>query len=284
MHKRFYEYQKMVILQSAKIGELTPLMEAVINPTVQLTDDLIATYAGMAMDGIHRYGRWNIFSPTALMLAAAYNNVDGVRKLIDTTEVRMQNAHGWTALMYASVNGHTECVKLLRDVEAGLQCLDGMTALIEAAQHGKTEVVQLLLEKEGGLSTNECFEHGSGFTALMAACRSNHYDAAKLLYDCEKGMTQADGWTALMWAASEGQYRCVRLMMPAEAGMVINESSEEFRGWTAMTWAVSNGNIDCAELLAKDELDKSRNDILRIIQTSDDLSPDQIRQCKDLLM
>lgn len=149
MHKRFYEYQKMVILQSAKIGELTPLMEAVINPTVQLTDDLIATYAGMAMDGIHRYGRWNIFNPTALMLAAAYNNVDGVRKLIDTTEVRMQNAHGWTALMYASVNGHTECVKLLRDVEAGLQCLDGMTALIEAAQHGKTEVVQLLLEKEG---------------------------------------------------------------------------------------------------------------------------------------
>ena len=87
-----------------------------------------------------------------------------------------------------------------------------------------------------------------------------------------------------MWAASEGQYRCVRLMMPAEAGMTINDSSEEFRGWTAMTWAVCNGNVDCAELLAKDELDKSRNDILRIIQTSDDLTPDQIQQCKDFLM
>lgn len=274
----------MVILQSAKIGEMTPLMEAVINPAVPLTDDLVTTYAGTAMDGIHKYGRWNLFNPTALMLAASYNNVDAVRKLVSTEEVRMQNAHGWTALMYASVNGHTECVKLLRDVEAGLQCSDGTTALIEAAQHGKVEVVQLLLEKEGGLSTNENFEHGSGFTALMAACRANQYDAAKLLYDFEKRMTQVDGWTALMWAASEGQYRCVRLMMPAEAGMTINSSSEEFRGWTAMTWAVCNGNVDCAELLAKDELNKSRNDILRIIQTSDDLTPDQIQQCKDFLM
>lgn len=274
----------MVILQPVKIGAMTPLMEAVTNASIPLTDELIAAHAGMAMDGIHKHGRWNIFDPTALMLAAAYNNVDAVQKLVGTKEVRMQNAHGWTALMYASVNGHTECVKLLRDAEAGLQCSDGMTALMEAAQHGKTEVVQLLLEKEGGLSTNEKFEHGSGFTALMAACRSNQYDAARLLYDCEKEMTQTDGWTALMWAASEGQYKCVRLMIPAEAGMTINDSSEEFRGWTAMTWAVSNGHVDCAELLISDELDKSKDDILRILQTSDDLSPDQIRQCKDLLM
>lgn len=274
----------MVILQQVKIGIMTPLMDAVTNASVPLTDELIASHAGIAMDGIHKYRGWNMFDPTALMLAAAYNNVEAVKKLIKTKEARMQNLHGWTALMYASVNGHTECVRLLRDVEAGLQCTDGMTALMEAAQHGRTEVVQLLLEKESGLSTNEEFEHGSGFTALMAACRSNQYDTAKLLYDFEKEMTQADGWTALMWAASEGQYKCTRLMIPAEAGMTINDSSEAFRGWTAMTWAVSNGHVDCAELLVKDELDKSKDDILRILQTSDDLTSDQIRQFKDLLM
>lgn len=265
------------------MGNLTPLMEAAINPSIDLTDELLKAHVGKVMDGMYKHGRWNLFAPTALMLAAAHNNVEVVKRLVATEEARMQNSHGWTALMYAAVNGHLECVRLLKDVEAGLQCTDGTTALMEAAQHGKTEVVQLLVDKEHGLRTNSNFEHGSGFTALMAACRTNHYDAAKILYDIEKGLTQEDGWTALMWAASEGQLKCVRLMIPAEARMTINSISEEFCGWTAMVWAVVNGNMDCADILAKEELVISRDRILEVINQGDDLTPDQVQQCKDIL-
>jgi hypothetical protein len=63
------------------------------------------------------------------------------------TKLGLADGEGWTALMYASEEGHAECVSLLlkAGADAGQADDDGWTALMYASEEGHAECVSLLL-------------------------------------------------------------------------------------------------------------------------------------------
>lgn len=68
----------------------------------------------------------------------------------ETVDVDSKNDEGWTALMMASHNGHTQVVRLLiqngADVAARSQAEPKRTALLAAAEQGHADIVKLLLQ------------------------------------------------------------------------------------------------------------------------------------------
>ena len=60
-----------------------------------------------------------------------------------------KNNDGWTALIRASSNGHTETVAMLLEKGADVNAKNmiGRTALISASENGHTKIVAMLLEK-----------------------------------------------------------------------------------------------------------------------------------------
>ena len=64
--------------------------------------------------------------------------------------MNIQNNYGWTALMFASGNGHHQVVERLlsKEPDINIQKKNGRTALMSACRNGLHQVVTLLLSKE----------------------------------------------------------------------------------------------------------------------------------------
>ena len=58
----------------------------------------------------------------------------------------MSDRYGWTALMLAAWNGHTDCARLLLEREKDMRRNDGATALSIAKEFNHPSVVSLLSE------------------------------------------------------------------------------------------------------------------------------------------
>ena len=137
---------------------------------------------------------------TALMLASKEGHIETIRLLLNkctqtvkkgvsassqqghnivNAEVNIQNNNGWTALMLASLNGHTEVAKLLLDhhAQVDLQSNEGLSALMLASHYGDTEVAKVLLDQHAqvDLQSNE------GWSALMLASHHGDTEVAKVL-------------------------------------------------------------------------------------------------------
>ena len=65
---------------------------------------------------------------TALMIAAKLGHLDAVQLLVEK-EARMQDNESRTALMYAIMNKHPECVPPLL-IEAGMRGFGGIAAMV----------------------------------------------------------------------------------------------------------------------------------------------------------
>lgn len=144
----------------------------------------------------------------------------------------------WTALMYASLNGHVECVRLLIENGAevnvksrsnwrfvfaghtefayGIQYRSGRTALMNAALRGHADIAQILLAKGADVNAKT----SSGWTALMAAAAMGHGDVVRIL--CEKGADVKTrdkdyGVTALRLATDKGHDNIVEILKHAAA-------------------------------------------------------------------
>ena len=63
-------------------------------------------------------------------------------------DINTRYEDGWTALMIASLNGHTAIVEILlkHDANINVKSNNGCTALILASQDGYKEIVALLLK------------------------------------------------------------------------------------------------------------------------------------------
>ncbi|TNJ28033.1 Kinase, NEK [Giardia muris] len=160
-------------------------------------------------------------SLTDLMGAAMFGNLEDVKRNLN--QVGKKDEDGWTALMYATRQGHSDCIPLLEG-EIGMQNNSGRTALMKAVEENHTDCVRLLLS-EAGKQTTEEWKFTSarnrvifhpGTTALMMAAWMNHIDCIPLL-EREVGMEDDDGRTALMYAARNGQVDSVKLLL-SEAG------------------------------------------------------------------
>ncbi len=119
-------------------------------------------------------------------------------------DVNARDKDGYTALMRACANGHTDTARLLIEKGADVKAKseDGKTALMAACANGHTDTAQLLIEK--GADVKAKSEYGD--TALMWACVNGHADVAQLLI--EKGADvkarNKGGYTALMLACKKG--------------------------------------------------------------------------------
>lgn len=185
--------------------------------------------------------------------------------------VRINN-HGYTALMFATIQNDVVTVQQLASLEGGAVAEDGSTALHAAILHNHYLCVPPLLRYERFILTKD------GITPLKLAEKLNRYECIRILRgpvvkgylpiglesslmkEARNGdpellnihlgdalLMSAKGETALMIAAAAGNYRCVKKLLHHEQGIVSPD------GWTALMYASLNGHTDCVGLLCTNE-------------------------------
>ena len=144
-------------------------------------------------------------------------DIEVIKMLIELEfDMNTEGKNGWTALMYASRDGHTEIVELLLRVEGidfNAKDKNGYTALMSASYNGHTEIVELLLRVEG-IDVNT--KDKDGDTALRLAASNGHTEIVKLLLGVKGIDVNAknnDGWTILMSASYNGHTEIVELLL-----------------------------------------------------------------------
>src|ERR1700676_1245867 len=106
--------------------------------------------------------------------------------------------------------------------------------------------------------------HPDGETPLMAASRTGHVDAVRLLLEAHANVNAADSYqqeTALMWGAAEGHVDVVNALLNAGAASdhKAHVTASEDRkhgdhptgGFTALMFAARNGREEVASALVK---------------------------------
>jgi ankyrin repeat protein len=98
-------------------------------------------------------------------------------------DVNVRYKYGFTPLLIASRNGHTEVVKLLLTAKADVNAAhktQGITSLLIASQKGHTGIVKLLLT--AGADVNTMIKvNGIDYTPLSIAKEMSHTRIVKLL-------------------------------------------------------------------------------------------------------
>ncbi len=93
-----------------------------------------------------------------------------VRALVQLkANVEAQTKEGWTAVMSAAMNGHTDTVLALAELGADVHAAqeDGTTAMIKAAVNGRTETVRALAQ----LGADVHARTKAGATTVMSAAQ-----------------------------------------------------------------------------------------------------------------
>lgn len=155
-------------------------------------------------------------APSALLRAARDGSLDEVRAcLARGADVNQKTAEGWTALMLATLKGHTDVIRTL-------------------LAHSPTQV-------------NACSHNG--WTALRFAIYMSDSETVSLLLaaGAEVNAPDNDGWTALMQAAGERNIECLEILLAA--GAEVNARNKI--GETASVIASHKSLTDVVELLEK---------------------------------
>ena len=120
----------------------------------------------------------NIAGETPIMMAAFNGSYEIVRTLIEHHQVAL-NHPGWTALHYASTNGHDQLVEYLLKCGAYVdpESPNRTTALMMAVRGGHIKVINLLLKNGADLS----LVNSAGLSAIDFAEQNNQKDIYKSL-------------------------------------------------------------------------------------------------------
>ena len=119
--------------------------------------------------------RPNLAGETPLMMAAYNGSYDLVTYLVTQRSVEV-NHPGWSALHYASTNGHLEIVRFLLDNGAYVdpESPNGTTALMMAARGGHIQIVKLLIDRGANISISNQLN----LTAIDFAIANNQTEIA----------------------------------------------------------------------------------------------------------
>ena len=153
---------------------------------------------------------------------------------------------GYTALMFASMNGHKETVRLLLNNKASfleVSCNNNLypgqkpagpfNALDLAAQNGHAEVVKLMLE-----TTSVIIDEQTSQSALFEAVRWGNVNVVKLFPGVKFDKKNSSGRTVLMNAVEEGNLDMVKMILLSEKYIsVVDEKDQD--GKTVLMIAVS---------------------------------------------
>ena len=188
----------------------TPLHWAIVADDWDLVRELIEAGADISLGS----------QQNALEIAKLMNSETKlIEVFIDAKGVDAIVRDGWTALMHAARDGHTEVVKLLIDNGADLnhKSNHGDTALMYAARDGHTDVVKFLIDN--GVDLNH--KNNVGGTALICAAREGRTEVVKLLIDNGANMNIKDsrfGRTALFMAEGRGHTEIINILRAAQSG------------------------------------------------------------------
>lgn len=196
----------------------------------------------------------NYDGATALMAAAVLGNVEALKILIPH-EIGMRmitgdSLNGATALILAARNDQVEACRLLAPHEAKLKKRDGFTALMEATVRGHSSVVDVLIKYESKLAIQleNLSNPKNGTTALMLACEFHQLHIAGQLIRYEAGMRDSSGYTALHRAAALGLIPAVELLINTE-----ELGLRDPKGQTALMFAAQYGRSKCVEILCREK-------------------------------
>lgn len=145
---------------------------------------------------------------TALLHAAAGDNLDGVKRLVAVgANVNARDLAGVSALRLFSLAGNGEAVRYLLSAGARIDDADEATALmIVAVQRGNVELLRLVLDQTRGAKPDL-----NG--VLRAAAMSGRVEPARLLLERGASASARDwsGASALDYARAAGNREMIRL-------------------------------------------------------------------------
>ena len=147
--------------------------------------------------------------------AVRKNDIIRVRELLDSgVNPNTKNLMGFTSLMYASLDGHTDIVKLLLERGADPNIKHrfyGHTALMKATENSHIDIIRILLEK----GANPNIRNELGYTPLISASREGHIEIVRLLLENGADPNIKNNWgeTPLMMASISGHSDIVRLLL-----------------------------------------------------------------------
>ncbi|MCY3975095.1 MAG: ankyrin repeat domain-containing protein [Simkaniaceae bacterium] len=201
---------------------------------------------------------------TPLTRACQAGCTEIVRKFLEVG-ARVDYVHPfsrWTALMYATEQGHTEIVAILIEARADLRHIDrdGRNVLVYAVKKGRLEIVKQLCRANheyNFINSTDC----DGFTPLMYAVDTDDAEIAiveKLLkYDADVNQPDCVGRTPLIATTKRGRSDIVKRLLKVKA-LVVDRADRD--GWTPLMFAVEQGDIDIVRALLQRRADPNRHD------------------------
>ena len=199
----------------------------------------------------------NTLGWSAIMFASRNGHLQVVELLLEkNADPNVRTNAGCTALMFTSHNGHHQVVEILlnKGANPNIQTNNGWTALIFASENGHHQVVDVLLKK--GANPNI---HGiDGLTALIIASNNGHLQVVALLLKAcaDPNLCLEEGWTALMFASFKDDLQVAELLLKEQS----DPNAHNNKGRTPLMFASQNGNLQLAKLLLKEKVDPNAHD------------------------
>ena len=118
-----------------------------------------------------------------------YHTLEDIQELIKSgADINAKNDIGWTALIYASIEGNTDRAKLLiiNNADINSKSRNGNTALIWASYWGRIDIAKILIDNHADINAKNIY----GKTALMVSNEKGYKDIANLIEAKLKGQQQ----------------------------------------------------------------------------------------------
>ena len=180
-----------------------------------------------------------------------------VKLLLHSTNIdwNKKDCSGWTPLMYASSNGHTDVVNLLisyseeKNIDFNVANRQGRTSLMFACLYGHLEIVKLIL-KLASIEINA--KDVMGDTAFHWACEKGHLEMVKLLIQHSnidvhtRNLVGATGFTT---ACSNKRHEIVRFLVKSSDFHGVDLNAKDKDGMTGFMWICVSGHIEMIKFL-----------------------------------
>ena len=229
------------------------IRDSVIYGSQQSTFDLlIESGLKVSSDEVVSYqDRTSSEAEIALVDAARYGDLAGVRKLLELgTDPDRPISHG-SALAHAARGGHSQVVELLLDSGADIEGGNGLSPLACAARKGLDKIVRLLIERGADIEADT----GGPGTALFQSSAQGHLSTVRLLLELGAAVdakTERRA-TPLLVASANSRYDVVVKLI--EAGAHLDRTDRS--GDTALHHAAHNGSAAIVKALVKAGADRA---------------------------